>query len=442
MLDASTAARPSALFRFAQRASEGLRRRGFSALLELAWLVLTGRARQGDALAGALGRLKGPFAKLGQWASIRVDALPPETRATLASLRDRVPPLPFWRIEELLEAELGRPVSDLFERIDPEPIGAASVAQVHRAVLPGGQEVAVKIQYPWLVDSYGHDIALLRFLLGRLAPGEGRDQLFEEFARSFQEELDFEREAQMAADIADNLAKDPQLVVPKVMASHSNARVLTMTWWPTLSLQDPAGLRAKGVPVAEVLRHIVRAYAQQIFVDGLFHADPHAGNLFVVDDAAARTTPKVLFVDFGLSQALDPLLRREVRRGIYALLQNDLDAFLDAMKRMDMIRPGSEAGVAQAVETMFDRLRGSGEGGALTLSGDRVLALKDEATDLLYATNGLTLPPQLLLYAKTLSYVFTLGRELAPEVDLMKLAVPYLLQFLASRDENQGTSQP
>jgi len=159
-----------------------------------------------------------------------------------------------------------------------------------------------------------------------------------------------------------------------------------------------------------------------------------------VDEPRAVSEPRILFVDFGLSQRLDPGLRREMRRGIYALLQGDLDGFVAAMDRMQMIEPGCETPVRRAVSAMFERLRGE-RGGALGLSSSRVLALKEEAAGLLYRTPGLRLPAQLLLYAKTLSYVFGLGQELAPDLDLMRISVPYLLQFLAERDASGPESR-
>ena len=206
-----------------------------------------------------------------------------------------------------------------------------------------------------------------------------------------------------------------------------------MTWHPTIPIDDTETLGARGVVPAEVLEIVARAYARQIFVDGLFHADPHPGNLFVIDAPDMAQAPTVLFVDFGLCQRLSPELRRELRLGIYALLQGHLNDFLAGMQRMDMIAPGAEAAVRAALERMFARIRGEGAG-ALSLSGDRILDLKDEAKELLYETPGLTLPADLLLSAKTLSYLFALGAEIAPGVDLMKLSVPYLLRFLAGGD--------
>lgn len=403
--------------------------------------VLLGIARGGEApgrrlpasLPTVLGTLKGPFTKLGQLAAVRVDTLDSETRDALVSLRDDVPALPFWQIGRVIEAELGAPLARHFVAIDPTPLGAASIAQVHRARLHDGRAVIVKVQYPWLTRSARADLALLRRLLKRIAPSERAEAAFAEFSRSYREELDFCREAAMAAEIAANLAGDARLVVPEILPSHSSGRVLTMLELPALPLQAPEELAARGIPMPEVLRTIVAAYAKQMFVDGLFHADPHPGNLFVIDEPEATERPRVLFVDFGLSQRLDPELRKEVRQGIYALLKNDLDSFLAGMERMQMIEPGAQPAVRTAVSAMFERIRGE-QGGAMAMSTDRVLALKDEASALLFETPGLTLPLPLLFYAKTLSYVFALGRELAPEVDLMKLAVPYLLRFLAETD--------
>lgn len=386
-------------------------------------------------LVVVLGSLKGVFAKAGQFAAIRHDVLPPEATDALASLRDRVPPLPFARIRACVEAELGAPLERLFESFDARPLGAASVAQVHRARLHGGEWVAVKVQYPWLARSLPADLTLSRALLALLAGPDRsgkRRRVFDEFASGVREELDFEREARVAGEIAENLAGDEQIVVPRVVPSHSTSRVLTMQLVPGVPIDDAAGLARLGVEPARVLEVLGRAYARQVFVDGLFHADPHPGNLFVIDEAGAGERPRVLFVDFGLSRRLDPELRRELRHGIYAAMQRDVDAFIAAMQRLGTIAPGFEPGVRAAVEAMFARMRGGG--GPLGFAGSDVLSLKDEAKALLQDTPGLVLPNDLLLYAKTMSYLFALGDALAPEVDLLAISLPHLLRFLAERD--------
>jgi predicted unusual protein kinase regulating ubiquinone biosynthesis (AarF/ABC1/UbiB family) len=386
------------------------------------------RARAVRRLTRTLGALKGPFAKAGQFAAIRHDVLPPEVTGPLAGLRDRVPPLPFRRVRALLEDEFGAPLETLFTEFDPEPIGAASIAQVHRARLPGGEPVAVKVQYPWLRASLRADLAVASALLA-LWTGRSPDRrrILAEFARGLREELDFEREARVAREIADNLADDPQVQVPRVHASHSTPRVLTADYRPAVPITDRPALERLGVEPAAVLEVVARAYARQVFVDGLFHADPHPGNLFVLDEPSASRTPRVLFVDFGLSRRLAPELRRAMRRGLFALLQRDAGAFVAAMRDMDMVAPGAEGQVREAVEAMLLRM---GDAGALGVAGGQVLGLKDQAVALLRETPGVQLPNDLLLYARTMTYVFGLGAELSPEVDLMKICLPYLLQFL------------
>lgn len=392
---------------------------------------LTRAARR---VAATLGRLKGAFTKLGQFAALRYDVLPPAAREALAELHDRVPPLPLDRIAPLIERELGAPLAARFVGFEPEPVGAASIAQVHRARLPGGEPVAVKVQYPWLEASLPADLLVVRGLF-RLAfrrrSAADRARLLAEFAAGLREELDFEHEARAAAEIARNLAHDPQVVVPRVHPELSTRRVLTMGWHDAVRVNDRAALARLGVAPRSVLEILARAYAKQVFVDGLFHADPHPGNLFVLDESEAASRPRVLFVDFGLSRRLDPALRRELRLGIHALLKRDLDSFLDGMERMQMIAPGAREGVRRSVAAMFERLATTGN--ALALGGDQVLALRDEAKSLLERTQGLQLPNDLLLYAKTLSYLFSLGAELDPDVDLMRLSLPYLLQFLGER---------
>jgi len=392
-------------------------------------------ARAAARVAATLGSLKGPFVKAGQFAANRHDLLPESVTTPLAALRDRVPPLPFSEVRAAVELELGAPLAALFSEFEPAPLGAASIAQVHRARLPGGEAVAVKVQYPWLEASLRADLAWVSAasrLFARRGGAVDRERLFAEFAAGLREELDFAREARVAAEIAANLAHDPRVVVPRVLPSHSSRRVLTMSYAPAVRIDDRIGLARLGVAPRAVLEILTRAYAKQVFVDGLFHADPHPGNLFVLDEPGAAAHPRLLFVDFGLSRRLDPALRREMRLGIYALLQRDPGAFLEGMQRMRMIAPGAREGVARAVSEMFRRI--AGRGGPLGVPAAQVLSLKDEAKRLLQETPGLQLPNDLLLFAKTLSYLFALGAELDPEADLMQLSLPYLLQFLAGQE--------
>ncbi len=387
------------------------------------------RARIAARAARALGRLKGPYAKAGQFAGLRHDVLDPEVREALAALRDRVPPLPLRHVRRVVEEELGRPLEACFRSFGAEPLGAASIAQAHPAELPDGTPVVVKVQYPWLRESLPRDLRVVRWLFRlALAGAVDLDRLFGEFASGLREELDFVREARVADEIRQNLASEPGVVVPRVHPELTTPRVLVLDRHPVIPILDRAGLVRRGIDPAAVLAILARAYARQVFLDGLFHADPHPGNLFVIDEPGAVRQPRVLFVDFGLSRRLDPGLREEIRRGVLALLSRDLEAFVDGMERTGMIAPGARPRVRRAVEEILPRL---GAGPVPGLGGEDVLALVEEARRRLQETPGLQLPGELLLYARTLAWLFRLGRELAPEVDLLRLTLPYLLRFLS-----------
>ena len=414
------------------------------------WLPEDRRARSRQALRERLikrwtlflGERKGAFAKAGQFASLRLDVVPPDLASALASLRDQVPPLPFETIRAVIESDLHTSLEEAFSEIETTPVGAASIAQAHRAQLPDGSDVIVKVQYPWIRSSIRSDLKWLR-LLAHLALRWGRkkperldwSRFFDEFESSLKEEMDFRVEALAAGEIARNLESDPQVRVPRVVDSHSSERVLTVHYHPCVNVTDHPGLERLGVSPRAILEILARAYSKQIFVDGLFHADPHSGNLFVIDEPGASEKPCVLFVDFGLHRRLSPELRSSLRHGIYALLQRDLEEFIHRMDELDMIAEGAHADVRSAVARMFQAIReDSGSGSPLAVGGRRVLDLKDQAKKLLEETPGLQLPNDLLLYARTLSYLFALGEELDPQVDLMKISTPYLLRFLAEKN--------
>ena len=290
---------PGLSLRFRFRAS------GAEAVLRLAWLGLRvtlrhiggritdalrrsdrverRRRRQERSAADAvrlLGDLKGAFAKAGQFAASRPDLVPAPVHEALVELRDRVPPIPFAQVRSVIEAETRRPLVELFARIHMRPLGAASIAQVHGARLHDGTEVAVKVQYPWLRQALPADLFVLRMIVGALLRWTGADRVaagrvFDEFATGLEDELDFEREAEIARQIAANLSDEPRVLVPHVHESLTTPRVLVLDRIGGVPLTDGASLEQAGIPPKAVLEVLASAYARQIFVDGLFHADPH-----------------------------------------------------------------------------------------------------------------------------------------------------------------------
>lgn len=382
----------------------------------------------GRRVADALGSLRGIYTKLGQHLATRVDALSDEFRAPLESLHESAPPVPF----ALIRGEIARGLGSLhaFAWIDPEPLGTASVAQVHRARLRAGAEVAVKVRHPELTpERVGRDLRGLRRALPLLRPWlspQDSRALLDEVGRALVNELDFEREGRSAEHVAALLASDSRVVVPKVHWEASSKSVLTLDYVPRVRLDDPAALAARGVSPEACLAIVVDAYGRQVFGDGLFHADPHVGNLYLVD--SPDPSPRVLFLDFGLAETLPPSVREELRLGLQSLLKRDVDGLLAGLGRLGAVAPGREAEARAALQSALD----AGAAGALGANVAGIQSLKQLGKRLVRESGAFRIPRELLLWARTLAYVYNLAERIAPAADPMRLFLPHLLRFVTT----------
>ena len=382
----------------------------------------------GQRLARTLGSLRGLYTKLGQHLATRVDALSDEFRAPLEALHESAPPVPFSAIRAELERGLGS--LSRFAWIDPEPLGTASIAQVHRARLRGGAEVAVKVRHPELTpERVAADLRTLRRILPLVRPWlrpEDARALLDEVGHALQRELDFELEGRAAEQVAQTFAGDPRVLVPRVHWEASGRNVLTLDYVPRVRLDDPAALAARGVSPEACLAIVVDAYGRQVFGDGLFHADPHVGNVFLVD--APAPPPRVLFLDFGLAERLAPEVREELRLGLQSLLKRDVDALLAGLVRLGAVVPGREREARAALETALE----AGASGALGANVAAIQALKQLGKRLVRESGAFRIPRELLLWARTLAYVYNLAERVAPGVDPMRLFLPHLLRFVTT----------
>jgi len=382
----------------------------------------------GQRLADALGSLRGLYTKLGQHLATRVDALSDEFRAPLDALHQSAPPVPFPVIRGELERGLGS--ARLFAWIDPEPLGTASIAQVHRARLRSGADVAVKVRHPELSPAgLERDLARLRralpLLRPWLSPRDGR-ALLQELGRALVRELDFELEGRTAEQIATAFASDSRVLVPRVHWEVTSTSVLTLDYVPRVRLDDPAALAARGVSPEACLAIVVDAYGRQVFGDGLFHADPHVGNLYLLDDP--DRPPRVLFLDFGLAERLAPEVREELRLGLLALLRRDVDSLLAGLSRLQAVIPGREREARAALESAL----AAGASNALGAGVAAIQSLKQLGKQLVRESRAFRIPRDLLLWARTLAYVYNLGERIAPGADPMRLFLPHLLRFITT----------
>jgi len=423
----------------------------------------------------AIERLGGLFIKVGQLISIMTNVLPEPFRAQLETLQDRVPARPYDDIEQRFAEEFaGRRPSEVFASFSPEPVASASIGQVHRARTQDGHAVAVKVQYPDINEIVRIDLAALGrifWLLHRIAPAHGLDAVFIEIRAMVLQELDFSAEAHNLQRISENFAKyKPPLPVdfPKVIAELSTPRVLTTTWIEGVKVSNLGRLDEIGVDRDKLARTIVTAYCQQIFRDGLYHADPHPGNLLVLpasrssDDQADGSpasdegtvpTPwlslggaKLIFLDFGAVAELSPKMRRGIVDVLQAGLTRDTQRLIVAIKDMGFIARGADPQIFERVVDFFhDKFQAEFKLDSLSLSEvklspERALAdladLRKLDVNLRDLMEHFHVPKEWILLERTLLLLLGLCTDLAPELNPMQVIRPYVEEMVLGQDRD------
>jgi len=361
-------------------------------------------------LARDVEKLGPTYIKLAQLLSTRPDIIPPVYADALARLQDQVEPFPYADVEKILTDELGVRLSKAFERIEEKPIAAASIAQVHYAVLRGGREVALKVQRPGIREQVLDDLEALgevaQFLERHTELGQrfGISLLFEEFRKSMLRELDFRQEALHLVTLGNNLKEIPEIVVPQPVMDYSTSRLLTMEFVPgtkITALGPLAKMELDGDRLADAL---FRAYLKQMLRDGLFHADPHPGNVFLVDG-------KIALIDLGMVARVRPALQDRLLQLLLAVSDNRPD---DAVKVLLLIAESREDADQAGFRRDVTEIIGQHQQVALQRPqvGRAVLMLLKVA-----AQHGIHLPPELAMIGKTLLNLDEIGLTLAPRFD-------------------------
>jgi predicted unusual protein kinase regulating ubiquinone biosynthesis (AarF/ABC1/UbiB family) len=317
--------------------------------------------------------LKGLYIKTGQFVGTRSDIVPAAYSRSLSRLQDQVPPRPVTVVRATIEREFGRPVSSLFATFDDTPLAAASLAQVHRATLPGGREVVVKVQYPEVEALVRLDIRNLRTIIGLVARREPRFDyraVVAEIGKQVPLELDFVREAEMTRRVRANLASLPGIVVPEVVGGLVSRRVLVTAYLPGRRLLGPAVAGESPEAGAALAHAITGAFGHQILVDGLFQADPHPGNLLVLPDG------RVGLLDFGLTKELPDAVRLSFARLVIAAADRNPAAVLGAFAELGLRTGSGHPDDALALMHLFLGPREAGRGsgaGFVSRDPDRLL---------------------------------------------------------------------
>ena len=369
----------------------------------------------------------GPAAiKLGQALATRPDLVGEAAAANLLQLQDDLPPEPFPAIRAAIEAGLGGPVEQFFIEIDPEPVGAASIAQVHRAVTAEGREVAVKVLRPGIEEEFARAIETYEWaaahveLLGGEAERLRPRMVIAYFKQWVRRELDLTREAASASELRENMLAEPGFHVPDIDWRRTARRVLTLEWLDGIKLSKRDELIAAGHDPKALAATLVRAFLRQAVVDGYFHADLHQGNLFALADG------RVAAVDFGIMGRINRQARVWLAEILYGLITGNYDRVAQIHFEAQYVPPHHDvAEFATALRAVGEPIRG--------------LPVKDISVgrmlEALFAiTRDFDMPtqPHLLLLQKTMVMEEGVATALDPDINMWETAEPFLKDWMRS----------
>ena len=381
--------------------------------------------------------LQGLFIKVGQMLSIMANFLPEAFRSGLERLQDNVPPRPFDQIAERIQIEFGRPVDEVFERFERRPIASASLGQVHEAYLKDGTHVAVKVQHKDIDEVCRLDLHTIRRIMQIVSfffPIQGLDISYRQIKDMIGKELDFEGEANNIEQISAHFAHDDKVDFPKVVRRFSTGRVLTTTFVQGIKIGDLAGIDRAGIDRSELARRVVRTYCQMIFVDGVYHADPHPGNIMVTKEG------QLILLDFGAVAELSQNMREGIPEFLEAALRRDTDKLIKSMRKMGFISKRSDAEVSEKViEFLHDRFQEDIKLESFNLKDIKVdpqrgfenlIDLRKMNIGLRELSGSFQVPQDWVLLERTLLLLTGVCTQLDPNMNPMEVVHPYLKEFV------------
>ncbi len=380
-----------------------------------------GRARQAKRMRQALEELGPTFCKLGQILSTRPDLVPPEFIDELAQLQDNVPPLSEEQVVKVMEQELGVPWEDVFEDIDPAPLAAGTIAQVHRARLANDDPVVVKVQRPDAKEQIEQDLALLEVFAEKVGSRQQLRQVidmpavFEHLSTSLHRELDFRQEAKNMERLRGVIEPFSRLAVPVLFSDYSTSRLLVMR-----DVQGgPLSLAPEGPIRHEVAVQLLESFYKQVMVDGFFHADPHPGNLMWQPEE-----DRLYFLDLGMAGEVGPEMRESMMLLLMSFWQEDVGFLTDVALMLSGAIDRSDLDV-DAFQEEIGALMGKYRGASL--KDIQLGPVLQEMTEI-SLRHGVPLPASLTLTAKALAQMQLAAAQLDPEVDPFDVAGRFLMR--------------
>ncbi len=393
----------------------------------------------------AILELQGLYIKVGQLFSIMTNFLPEAFRGELEGLQDQVPPRPYAAIERCIRKEFeGHGPKELFASFEETPIASASIGQVHLAELKGGHKVAVKIQYPDIDRIVRADLRALRRifdLIGRFMPYHGLDAVYREIRAIISQELDFTAEAAHVETIARNFTGREDVGFPRVVRELSTRRVLTTEFVEGVKVNDLRGLERLKIDRTQLARLVIEAYCQQIFHHGIYHADPHPGNVLA---SAGPNGPVIKFVDFGAVAEVSDGMRRGILTLLQGAINRDTTKIVGALKEMGFIAHRADPKIFDRVVDYFHaRFQQEVKLESFNLQDikfDPQKGLEDLADlrrmdiSLRDITDTFHVPKEWIMLERTILLLMGLCTELDPNLNPMEVIRPHVEQFVLGED--------
>ncbi|MEH1938919.1 MAG: AarF/ABC1/UbiB kinase family protein [Nostoc sp.] len=374
------------------------------------------------------------FIKVGQLFSTRADIFPGEYVEELAKLQDKVPAFSYEQVEATIEKELGKKIPELFHNFEPIPLAAASLGQVHKAVLHSGELVVVKVQRPGLKKLFEIDLQILkgitRYFQNHPKWGRGRDWLgiYEECCRILWEEIDYLNEGRNADTFRRNFRGYDWVNVPKVYWRYATSRVLTLEYLPGIKISQYEALEAAGLDRKAIARQGAQAYLLQLLNSGFFHADPHPGNI------AVSATGALIFYDFGMMGRIKSNIREGLMQTLFGIAQKDGDRVVQSLIELGAIAPTDDMGpVRRSVQYMLDHFMDK------PFENQSVAAISDDLYEIAY-NQPFRFPATFTFVMRAFSTLEGVGKGLDPEFNFMEVAKPYAMQLMTDMNGSEGNS--
>jgi len=413
-------------------------------------------------------QMGGVLIKVGQFLSARVDIMPGEVTDELAGLQDEVPSEPFDDIRSVVESEFSKPLMEIFHEFDPAPLAAASLGQAHLATLriTNGQAellnargstedisdeidypVVVKIQRPNIEKIIATDLAAIRTVgnwIKRYPPIRKRANipgLISEFTRTLYEEIDYLAEGRNAETFAANFSKDPGVLVPKVVWTHTTKRVLTLQDVRGIKITDYDAITAAGINKSEVASRLLNTYLKQFFEDGFFHADPHPGNLFVrplaqVDSQSNDKNWLLTFIDFGMVGRMRPEIREGLRELLIGIGLQDASRVVKSYQILGILLPGADISLLEKAESeMFKRFWGKGMDELTHINVEEIHDFAYEFRDILY-NMPFQLPQDLIFLGRAVGILSGMCIGLDPQINIFEHLGPFTQKIIAEETQH------